>query len=250
MNQTTKTADRVSPFQKAEVADRRLKLLLYGDSGVGKTTLALQFPHTVAIDMEGGTDLYGDVYSFDRLNASDANSVTQAIDWLRTENHTYKTLVIDPITILWESLQHKWSDIFLKRNKGGKGFKFEYYDFQMRDWGIIKNEWRDILRKLIALDMNVVVTARQKILYSDTGMRPIGMTFDGEKSLPYLFDVVVRLYRDEKGRFMGECIKDRSGRLPREPFPTDIALYNKCLFPAPASTPTASKPITSQEVRK
>ena len=45
-------------------------------------------------------------------------------------------------------------------------------------------------------------------------MRAIGETFDGEKSLPYVFDTIVRLYRDKNGRFMGECLKDRSGKLP------------------------------------
>ena len=231
-------ASSQSPFQAATRSARRLKLLLYGDSGVGKTMLSLNFNSPVVIDLEGGSDLYGDVLSFDRLKTSDADGVTRAIDWLRTENHTYQTLIIDPITILWESLQHKWSDIFLQRNKGGKGFKFEYYDFQMRDWGVIKSEWRDILRKLIALDMNVVVTARQKILYSDTGMRPIGNTFD----------VVVRLYRDEKGRFLSDCLKDRSSRLPQEPFPTDYSFYEKHLLSAP--TPTAAQSTTNQEEKK
>ena len=34
--------------------------------------------------------------------------------------------------------------------------------------------------------MNVIITARQKTQYADSGfMRAIGETFDGEKSLPY-----------------------------------------------------------------
>ena len=39
-----------SPFQKARSLPKRLKLFLWGDSGVGKTTLALQFPSPVAKD--------------------------------------------------------------------------------------------------------------------------------------------------------------------------------------------------------
>ena len=86
--------------------------------------------------------------------------------------------------------------------------RHEFYDFQPKDWMTIKAESKELIRRLIALDMNVIVTARQKVQYADGGfMRAIGETFDGEKSLPYLFDVVVRLYRDEKGRFMGECQK-------------------------------------------
>ena len=204
-----------SPFQKARSLDKRLKLFLWGDSGVGKTTLALQFPKPVVIDLEGGADLYGESFDFDVLRASTADEVMDAARWLLTHAHPHRTLVIDPITVYWDALQKKWSDIFLRRNKGSKGYKFEFYDLQPRDWMTVKAEFKDLIRKIIALDMTVIVTARQKVQYADGAfMKAIGETFDGEKSLPYLFDTIVRLYRDEKGRFLGECLKDRSNKLP------------------------------------
>jgi len=217
-----------SPFQKAKTLGKRLKLFLWGDSGTGKTTLALQFPRPAVIDLEGGADLYGDNFGFDVLRASTADEVMEAVQWLLTHAHPYRTLVIDPITIYWDSLQKKWSDIFLRRNKGTKGHKFEYYDLQPRDWMTVKAELKDFIRKLIALDMNVIVTARQKVQYGDSGfMQAIGETFDGEKSLPYLFDTIVRLYRDEKGRFMGQCLKDRANKLPSDAFECSYALFEE-----------------------
>jgi len=225
-SQGTTAGQNTSPFQTAAVQKRRLKLFLWGDSGVGKTTLALQFPKPVVIDLEGGTDLYGDSFQFDVLRTTSAEQVVAAIDWLLCNPQQYDTLVIDPITVLWDSLQKKWSDIFLRRNKGAKGHKFEFYDMQPRDWMTVKAEFKDIIRKLIRLDMNVVVTARQKTQYADSGfMRAIGETFDGEKSLPYLFDTIVRLYRDDKGRFFGHCMKDRSNRLPTGEFEVSAAVF-------------------------
>ncbi len=213
-----------SPFQKARSLEKRLKLFLWGDSGVGKTTLSLQFPKPVVIDLEGGTDLYGESFDFDVLRASTADQVMEAVEWLLTHPHSYRTLVIDPITVYWDALQKKWSDIFLRRNKGSKGYKFEFYDLQPRDWMTVKAEFKDLIRKLIALDMNVIVTARQKVQYADGAfMKAIGETFDGEKSLPYLFDTIVRLYRDDQGRFLGECLKDRSNRLPPGEFECSFA---------------------------
>ena len=92
----------------------------------------------------------------------------------------------------------------------------------------IKAEFREFIRKLISLDMNVIVTARQKIQYADSGfMRAIGETFDGEKSLPYLFDTIVRLFRDDKGRFLGQCLKDRSNCLPSSEFEVSYAVFAK-----------------------
>lgn len=215
-----------SPFQKARSLEKRLKLFLWGDSGVGKTTLSLQFPKPVVIDLEGGADLYGESFDFDVLRASTADEVMEAVQWLLTHPHAYRTLVIDPITVYWDALQKKWSDIFLRRNKGSKGYKFEFYDLQPRDWMTVKAEFKELIRKLIALDMNVIVTARQKVQYADGAfMKAIGETFDGEKSLPYLFDTIVRLYRDEKGRFLGECLKDRSNKLPKEDFAAAYAVF-------------------------
>lgn len=217
-----------SPFQKATSLKKRLKLFLWGDSGVGKTTLSLQFPKPVVIDLEGGTDLYGDAFKFDVLRANTPDEVMAAVDWLLTNKHSYRTLVVDPITVYWDSLQKKWSDIFLKRNKGSKGYKYEFYDLQPRDWMTVKAEFKEFIRKLIALDMNVIVTAREKTKYKEGSfMVAIGETFDGEKSLPYMFDTIVRMYVDEKGRHMGFCIKDRSNRLPKEEFECTYSTFEK-----------------------
>lgn len=215
----TAASSSASPFREANSLDKRFKLFLWGDTGVGKTTLALQFPSPVLIDLEGGADLYGDSFDFDVLRASTADEVMNAVRWLRTNQHSYRTLILDPVTVYWESLQKKWSEIFLRRNKSSKGYKFEFYDFQPRDWMTIKAEFKQLVRTLVALDMNVVVTARQKLQYADGSfMQAIGETFDCERSVPYLFDTIIRLHRDEKGRFRGECQKDRSKKLPQGDF--------------------------------
>jgi len=219
-------ASAESPFEKAMLRDKRLKLFLWGDSGVGKTTLALQFPEPVVIDLEGGTDLYGNRFEFDVLKTSTADDAMDAVCWLMNHDHEYRSLIIDPVTIYWDALQRKWSEIFLRRNKNSKGFRFEYYDFQPKDWMAIKAEFKEFIRNLISLDMNVIVTARQKVQYADGAyMKAIGQTFDGEKSLPYLFDTIVRLYRDQAGRYMGECLKDRSNKLPKQPFENAYSVY-------------------------
>jgi hypothetical protein len=223
-------AEYSSPFKPATTTDRRLKALFWGDSGAGKSTLSLRFPGVVAIDMEGGTAHYGGAFDFDVLKATTADEVMRAIDWLLTRPHPYRTLVIDPITIYWEALQSKFNLIFLQRNKGGKGHHGDFYELQPRDWATIKAEFKELVRKLIQLDMNVIVTARQKALYSDAGfMRVIGETFDGEKSLPYLFDTILRLYRDDTGRFMAENMKDRTNKLPRGKFEVSYEVIEKCL---------------------
>ena len=233
-----------SPFTPAAITEKRLKLFLWGDTGAGKTYLALHFPAPAVIDLERGTELYGEAFKFDRLPVTTVREVTNAVNWLLTNTHSYQTLIIDPITIFWEALQKKWSDIFLERNQTGRGYKFEYYNMQAKDWMPLKAELKDFIRKLLALDMNVIITARQKPLFAEGEMmKVIGETFDGEKSLPYMFDTIVHLYRDA-GRFMGAVIKDRTNTLPNMPegFEISYALFEK-LFGAEQLTRPA-KPQT------
>jgi hypothetical protein len=203
---------------------------MWGGNGTGKTTLAIRFPNVVIIDLEDGTAHYGGVFDFDVRKVTTADETMQLVDWLLTHPHQYRTLVIDPITLYWEALVSKHNRILMQRNKGGKGHHGEYYEMQARDWVIPKAEFKDFLRKLIALDMNVIVTAREKTQYADAGfMRVSGETFDCEKSLPYIFDTILRLYRDENGRFMAENIKDRTNKLPRSHFPVNYSVFEQCL---------------------
>jgi hypothetical protein len=228
-----KTAPKVAvapsngnPFREAQT-EKRLKLLLWGDTGTGKTVLSLRFPAPCVIDMERGTEAYSSKHKYQVQHTTDANDVMDAVRWLLANKHSYRTLVIDPITVYWEALQRKWSNIFLSRKHDSKGFRHEFYDMQAKDWMTVKAEWRELMRFVAALDMNVIVTARQKAQYADGEfMRKIGETFDGEKSLPYLFDVIVRLFRKGE-QYMAEVVKDRFQVLPQEAFPAEYAVFER-----------------------
>lgn len=203
---------------------KRLKMLIYGDTGTGKTRLSLAFPKPFVIDMEGGSDWYVDEFDAKVQHATTPEEILPVLEKLNTSDHEFRTLVIDPITVYWEALQKKWSDIFLERNKGGKGYKHDYYDLQMRDWGTIKSELKDMFRRLTSLDMNVIIVAREKALYNQS-MSVIGRTFDGPKGTDYWADVVVQAVR-EGDHYTAMVEKDRTNKLPRE-FPMDIEVFAK-----------------------
>jgi hypothetical protein len=114
----------------------------------------------------------------------------------------------------------------MERKRGTKGHKHEFYELQVPDWMTIKSELKELCRKMMALDMNVIVTARQKVQYADTGfMRPVGETFDGEKTLPYLFDTIVRLWKTPDGNYRGQCLKDRTRHLPDAEFRAHYSVF-------------------------
>jgi hypothetical protein len=138
--------------------------------------------------------------------------VFQAVDELIQEPGTTKTLVIDSFTKFWELLQEK----HLKRLRIKKGNP--QYVFQPSDYKTIKSELKAFINKLLALDMNIVVTEQIKNMYSqDTGefMKIVGTEPDGPKDLPYLMDVVLELNFGPNDTRIATTLKDRTNTLPK-----------------------------------
>lgn len=82
-------------------ADRPIIITLFGEGGMGKTTLAAMFPRPVFIRTEDGTaSLTGndDVSLFPIARSS--QDVLDQIEALATQDHDFKTLVVDSITQL------------------------------------------------------------------------------------------------------------------------------------------------------
>jgi hypothetical protein len=253
---------------------KRLRMLMYADYGVGKTRLAVAFPRPYIIDMEDGTEWYRSEFDLfaekDYMVEDDKGNkvyqppekpieefsgyvdlsitpegVEKAVRKLLTTKHNYSTLVIDPITVYWSALQKKWSDIFLLRNKGGKGYRHEYYDIQQRDWGTINSEVSELMRLLTMLDMNVVVMAVEKEK-QDKNMNTVGMTLDGPKRFEGWASVVLRAEKRGDNRIVS-VKKDRTGRLPEGEFPLDYSVFQKAYSDIIGMNATPIKMITDDQ---
>ena len=115
----------------------------------------------------------------------------------------------------WELLQDK----HLKRLRVKKGNP--NYTLQPLDYKLIKSELKGFINKLLAVDLNIIATARTKPEYAnDQGefMKVIGNKPDGPKELPYLFDVVLELTKGSDNVRFAKVIKDRTNSLPEEGF--------------------------------
>lgn len=164
-------------------AEKRLKLFLFGAHSTGKTRCALQFPKTYFFDCELGTDNYEDLFDKAdsvRIQTTDIAEVVEQVKLLATEQHDYRTLVIDPITTLEADL------IGLAQDEFGFG--------DMRIWQQRDRQLRRLTNLLYALDMNVILTAHGKIEYGEN-FKKSGTTYDGWKRWIYVFDLAIELYR-------------------------------------------------------
>lgn len=197
---------------KPEAKEKRLKLFLYGPAGVGKTTAVIQFPNAYVIDTEKGSDFYSKTLSRSGsvvFQSNNPDEIKEEIKELLTTKHPYKTLIIDPVTNLYNAVQEKWTRVFEKHTReSGKTEQAEIQDFGMRYWGRVKSEFKSIQRMLMALDMNVLVTSHQKDQYG-AGMTKVGVTYDSIKGEDYLYDLVFRL-AIQGGKRMAITEKERA----------------------------------------
>ncbi len=189
--------------KKPEAVTKRLKLFMFGPAGVGKTTAAIQFPHSYIIDCERGAENYDQLITESGsvvFQTNDINEVIAEVKALLTIPHEYRTLVIDPITTIYNDLLEKCEA------KVGTDFG--------RHYGEANKTMKRLANLIMALDMNVVVTAHAKTEYGQN-LAKLGYTFDGWRQLDYWFDLVVELAKKGKKRF-ARVVKTRVEAFPDE----------------------------------
>jgi hypothetical protein len=189
--------------RKPEAVTKRLKLFMFGPAGVGKTTAAIQFPNSYIIDCEKGAENYDKLVTASGsvvFQTNDINELIQEVKALLTEKHEYRTLVIDPITTVYNDLLEK-SEL-----KVGTDFG--------RHYGEANKMMKRLANLIMALDMNVVITAHAKTEYGQNFSK-LGYTFDGWRQLDYWFDLVIELTKKGKKRF-ARVVKTRLEQFPDE----------------------------------
>jgi len=211
-------------FKKAEDEGVRMKACFYGKPGVGKTVAALQFPNVVVIDLEKGTTPYGSDYDFHVLRTQNLRDIEGAVRELMKDPGEFKTLVIDPMSVYCDLVEQD----FLNQKK--ENLQDPNAVLQGLDYVPIKNTVKTFVNNLLSLDMNIVVTARQKDVYPKGSWDPSGVTPDMRKEVSHMFDTIVYIYIDKdtgerKGIAHPDIVpgvdaKDRT-KLPREAFVFD-----------------------------
>lgn len=215
--------------KKPEPVNKRFKSFWYGDSGVGKTILAISFPNSYIIDTEHGTDQYYDIINANNsvvLHTSDIDEIRHELKSLTTEQHGYSNLIIDSITGVYNSCQEKWNNVFAKYSKNEK--EAELQDFGFRYWGKVKADFKTLHNNLLRLNMNVIITAHEKTEYGN-GMTKLGVTYDSMRDDKYIYDYVFRMTKN--GGNTRKMITDKERAEPnKRKFPDEFeASYQKFL---------------------
>ncbi len=186
--------------KKPETIEKRLKAFFYGAAGVGKTTCAIQFPKPYLIDTERGAENDQYVEILEKAGGAifqtmDFDELINEIKALLTEKHDYKTVIIDPLTTLYNDLLDKSAKLLKETSKDKDATGTEFG----RHYTEANKQMKHLLKLLLRLDMNVIITAHAKNEYS-SDMKVLGQTFDCYKKLDYLFDLVFEVQKRGKER--------------------------------------------------
>ena len=169
-------------------------MLLYGTAGAGKTTAAMSFPSPYVIDTERGAENPQYLKLLKEkggalFQCSDFGEVFKEVKALLSEKHEYKTLVIDPLTTIYNDLVDTAANDPTEKDPTAFG----------RHYAVANKHMKKLLQLLLRLDMNVIITTHAKNEYGNN-MSVIGLTYDCYKKLDYLFDLVLEIQKLGKVR--------------------------------------------------
>jgi hypothetical protein len=171
------------------------KFMISGESGVGKTFFALDFPKPYLIDSEGGATRQqyqdklkkkGGAYFGKEEGSQDFKAVIEEVKQLTTTKHDYKTLIIDSFTYLY-MLEASEAE-----SKGGSDFG--------RDKKMANIPTRQLISVLEKCDMNIILVCHSKVKWERRGKDIIdaGTTFDGYDKLEYILDLWINILKGGK----------------------------------------------------
>lgn len=202
--------------KKPDAVVKRLKALFFGSAGVGKTTAAIQFPAPYLIDTERGAENDQYVKMLNKaggavFQTSDFDEVLSEVTSLMTEKHNFRTIIIDPLTVVYADLCDKSAKALVTR-EDPTGTAFSRHKLPA------DRKLKHLLNLLLRLDMNVIITSHAKGEWKNG--QPTGTdTFDCYAKLDYLFDLVFMIQKRGSER-VGVVKKTRIDAFPEgEVFP-------------------------------
>lgn len=210
--------------KKAELKDSKIKIMIWGEPGSGKSRFGLSAPSPLVIDLEGSTRLYANEFDFwvaeiDKTSNDIQSPVALTYKIIQEimagEYKDRKTIVIDPITDLLDNLEticlNQYEKMIGKNvstlNALEKG---KWYSFR-------RDKARELLNMIKDLPMNVILVTRTKNVWGkneENKMAPIDKTYDALDIVESLMDVVIQLKKDSKDNVSAIVKKSRLGNLP------------------------------------
>lgn len=217
------------PIHRVSQGVPRVNMLVYGESGVGKTRLGgssdgvPDLRRTLVIDVEGGTLTLRDTYpEVETVRVKSWTDMQGVYDALFNEKHDFTTLVVDSLTevqkMSMDGIMRKLVEEYEDRSAEVPG---------LREWNINLEQTRKFVRAFRDLPMNTIFTALVKSEKNPrTGAMKRKPSLSGKLAdeVAGFLDIVAYLYAKEIdgenkrlllcGQTEDTVAKDRSNKLP------------------------------------
>jgi phage nucleotide-binding protein len=180
-------------IESLETRKKHSNILVYGESGVGKTTFAATAPRPILwLEAEGGTHSIGDPVGIDIARVSSLADYREALKYLQANEDKYESVVIDSITETQAAMLKE----IMRAVKAADMSRDEFQPL-FAEWGKVTGVLREIARAYRDLPMNTVFTALTREdkdeLTGKVRIRPRLSPALAEE-LPAFMDAVVYLY--------------------------------------------------------
>ena len=225
------TPRRLAGLRIVKAADRPpfINMLVYGNSGVGKTRLAgsadaiPSMRKVLIIDVEGGTLTLSHSYpNVDIVRVKTWDDMQAVYDELQAGNTDYNTVVIDSLTEIQKfNMYDIMSDLKKKHPDRDEDVP------SMREWGINLEQMRKFVRAFRDMPINTIFTALAKEeKNSRTGIIHKTPSLSGKLAgeVAAFLDIVCYMYKKEINGELQHMLlttsteefvaKDRTGKLP------------------------------------
>lgn len=156
----------------------KIKALIYGDSGTGKTTFGATAPNVIFANAEAGLlSVWNKRIPYVEIKT--LKDLQDLYLYLAKWEHKYETVVIDSISEINDIIK---SELETKR----------WRPLQIQDWGEIAKKIEDILRKFRWLDMHVIMIAQENIERDDQKIVKYTPALNGKSAtkIAYFMDIV------------------------------------------------------------
>lgn len=224
-------------FTTTAEATKHVKCLIYGPSGIGKTTLCKTAPNPIIISAERGLLSLDDV-DIPVMEVETTDDIDEAYEVITgADGADFQTVCIDSLSDIAEALLSQ--------------FKQDCGKDPRKAYGQLNDVVMDLARKFRDIPgKHVYITAKLKrIVDDDSGLTTYMPAMPGQQlgpALPYLYDFVMPMRtgvagvageEEEEYRFLQTYSdlqwtgKDRSGKLDHEEEPDLTKLFAKALNP-------------------
>jgi hypothetical protein len=229
-------------------AERRINVLIYGDSGIGKTVLAgsaadvPEMRDVLVIDAEGGTESLVRTYpSVDVVRITNMKEIWPIYDELHRGSHPYGTVVLDSLSELQKYDLYEILEIGSTERPG----KVDPDVAGIREWGVTLEHMRRTVRLFRDLPCNTIFTALVNYMKDPrTGMyiKNPGLQGRAAAELPAFPDIVLYYFSKEVKQVVdGEEVTVEK-RIAQSKRTSTVAAKDRTgLLPAAMRDPTMQK---------